>query len=354
MHHLGDKIRQGAKALPGIMLGLLILTSAGSAARAETGNATLSGAYRMFEFGVDDNLTRWWSAQADVTFDGGGDAAYQPISDSRGLPAGGTRTYSIDADGVLHYAGTETGMAAQAGDFFVLVDADASDGSISHTLGIKKSSGQTDASLQGDYIMHHFGARIGVDNYAQRFAMYFDGSGGGSWEILADSRGQSGGGPSSYSIGEDGALILPSSSTGYISPDANLFVASVTSASSPSLARSLGVKKSSGRDDSALNGVYLTHELFVTDNLVNKRTTRREMTFDGAGGVTYQIIEDSLGDSGGGQTSYSVDGQGVVSYGDGLYTGMVSPNGQVLVLIDSDPADGSLGVIVAVKKTALE
>jgi len=331
-------------AVAAVAAGLIMGWAGGEAVAS---NQLLAGEYRVFELGAPAQGGDWFSAQADVTFDGAGAASYHTVADSRGQSTAAAHAYSVDPDGALVYDGALLGAVSVDGAVVVWADVDAGDGEVAQVVGLRRSSGHAAADLAGDYVMHHLGHRQGDDAFGQRYAMNFDGAGQATWDILEDSRGQSGGGSFAYSVADDGALTTSPNTSGIISPTGELFVSSVTSGSLPSVARSVGVEKAAA-GDADLSGVYHAVALVSYEDGAAARTARLRMEFNGAGAVTVATISDSAGVSWDGAVSYWVEAEGTVNYDGGGYRGLISPDRRVLVLQDIDAADGRLAVIVAV------
>jgi hypothetical protein len=204
-----------------------------------------------------------------------------------------------------------------------------------------------------------------------RALLAFDGSGGATLNVLSDSRksgGPGGSGPFAYSVESDNTLRIdagPSGKFGIVSHDGSMFVVSDTElADDNELALVVGVKKSTTPiDKSVLQGDYIISQIGV--NAKGVYTSRVLITSNGDGTGTWTILADSSSSNNVGLTgtlAYTMDTTGTFSATTSINNtvigtdyGIVSADGSMFVIIDSDPdvvdADGEIILAVGVKKS---
>ena len=322
---------------------------------------SLNGVVRMHQLGCDQNLSLWTTGIDEYSFDGAGNLTASPVASSQGPSEAFTAGYQVDLNGVWQVDGASfmRGMVSPARDFVLLYELEAREDSLFSWVGIPKSSGLTNQVVSGDYRMHHFGHNWQQGYFiSQVFAMTADGAGNGAWQLIADSRGQGSTQimPWTYSVGEDGVSYPSPNAVGMVSADGGKIVSTVVDPAQPARVRSVALKLGGGMTAADLVGVFIVHEHEVYDNLSQKRTGRLAMTFDGAGGVVWESLDDS---SGGGQTgsgAYTVEDNGALSLvlPDRAWLGTLSADGNVLLLSDCDASDGNLAVNIGIKEGQLK
>ena len=109
------------------------------------------------------------------------------------------------------------------------------------------------------------------------------------------------------------------------------------------------IQNASALSSASLDGTYVSCQ-YGTDP--DAMTSMYELTFDGSGNGTYQEIVDSHGPpyNESGSFTYSVATDGMLTV-DGVETGIVSPDGNVMSWIDYDTSDNSLSLFTAIKKS---
>ena len=226
--------------------------------------------------------------------------------------------------------------------------ANNSNGDLSIHVGIKKSSGMSNASIKGTFIMCQYGTNpkpwighaplIEPNPWTGRLGLTLDGNGNGTYQQLDDSSGYSNSGSFTYSVAGDGKLSVTGEGiedVGIVSADGNIFVLVDTNASDNDLSIHVGIKKSSGMSNASINGTFIMGE-YGTDP--NPWAGRIEHTFDGNGNGTYQQLENSSGSTNSGSFTYSVASDGKLSVtGEGIEdVGIVSADGNMFVLVDTN------------------
>jgi hypothetical protein len=167
----------------------------------------------------------------------------------------------------------------------------------------------------------------------------FDGNGTATVQGFQTSHGNLSNAQDTYTIKSDGSVSIDDNN-GMVSYDGNfLFLVDTIGI----VGLDFLVKKSFGLSDSILNGEYYAIDYFADDY-----TDFMEVIFDGAGGLTYETLDNSDGslpDSG--SDTYTVASDGQVTIGDNR--GMVSPDGNVIFLVD---LEGIPGLVILAKKSS--
>jgi hypothetical protein len=128
--------------------------------------------------------------------------------------------YTLASNGTMQ-AGALRSLLSKDGGSYVLVDEDLSDQNISLCFGIRKSSGLSNAVLQGRYIMTELG--VDPDHWTGRIEVEFDGQGGMTWRQIKDSNQDTASGSWTYSVAEDGLLSIDGKYVGIVGSKGELF-----------------------------------------------------------------------------------------------------------------------------------
>ncbi|MDA3789059.1 MAG: Ig-like domain-containing protein [Desulfobacula sp.] len=205
-------------------------------------NASLSGTYVMTTFGggqdPDGNgsgpVLDVWTDYVSLSFDGNGSGEIIEVS---GVSETILFTYSVNSDGKFTIEipdSTGTGIVSSDGNHFTFTDKGSDENTFDevHYTGIKKSSGMSNASLGGTYVMTTFGGGQDpngngsgpvLDVWTDCVTLSFDGNGNG--EIIEVS-GVSESFTFTYAVNYDGKFtigIAGSTGTGIVSSDGNHF-----------------------------------------------------------------------------------------------------------------------------------
>jgi len=113
----------------------------------------------------------------------------------------------------------------------------------------------------------------------------------------------------------------------------------------------VGVKTGTGMDDSDLSGNYQMHQF--GGDATDTWTTRIDMTADGAGSLTADILADSEDDlTDPPAMDYTVGNNGMFTITGSDGAGQVSTDGEVFVLVDADASgDGDVMLTIGIKKS---
>jgi len=290
----------------------------------------------------------------ELSFNGTVVGTYTILASS-GTGTGQTGTVRLlpNPDHTFSVANTDfTGITANDLSLSVQADVAKGDNSLALEINGKKGSGLGNSSLLGDYVfsaIHDTSAATAPTIVTRRLALSFNGSGGVDYSVMADSAGGSGSGSAAYSVLGDGTLNLLNGS-GFVTPDGEVIVSVDTTVNAgpqvdDEIFLGVGVRQGANMRNASLHGEFVSYEFGYEDHSWSSRAV---YVFNGKGRGTMVRTADSDG-----QTtsqvplSYSVDGDGNVSI-DGKVLGVLSANGQYLVLADTDWNDANSGVFLGV------
>ena len=175
-------------------------------------SAILSGDYIVTSYSTrtDGSSSVSNVGYAALHVDGSGNGSYTTLASANGdLPSFSPLPYAVNDDGTF-IMGDARGIVSADGQVFTMVDAGNSD-DFALYVGIKKSSGMTNAMVKGDGIVTSYGMDTDVSSVAS--TVYadgsFDGNGLASLKILTASDGKLGqytGVP--YNVNDDGTFVV--------------------------------------------------------------------------------------------------------------------------------------------------
>jgi hypothetical protein len=317
-----------------------------------------------FDFDIDGGPESWMSL---VELDGWGVVTSTDlyVSDPPTGPPG-TAAYFVNEEGSITITVSEGSDKFQFHGFSA---ADASQYVIANTTplpgfdyGIKKSTGMSNTDLNGDYLMIEYKYEdplpITIINNVELY-----GNGTGWVQEIAASDGN----PDFeevdffYSLASDGFLniwvFVPGEGRfdlyGAVTGDTNSFSLLLNSAEDD-IGVIVGIKKSTAANNSLLNGTYIyagmEHSTIWRDELT---TGRGLLTMDGAGNGTQRNLtaNDAVYPAISNFT-YTVDTDGtfeVTTSEGGTVPGIVSPDGETVLIIFMDPEKPGFGL--GIKKT---
>jgi hypothetical protein len=323
-------------------------------------NDLVNGTYRLNQFA--DSGGSMWNQINQLVFDGNGSLDWEIVYDSDGDTGSGSGTYEIAADGTI--TDPEDGIVSPDGSIFSMVDTDPTDDDTEIFLGIgvEISTGMDVSKLSGNYTMCQIRRDAGGTN-TSRMSINFDGNGVTTGSIEADS----GGVPpdptitGTYTVDDNGTMgmeievggvPLLKDFTGIVSPDGNIFVILDTETpNDPEVLMMVGIKKSSGMSNASLSGDYQLN-LFSGDSPgASTWTLLIDGAFDGAGTASAHILaqSDDPNPTDPPDMTYTVAGDGTLVL-DGI-TGIVAPDGDSYIIVDTDGSDGDVMLMIGIAKS---
>ena len=330
--------------------GLITLTSI---------NARLVGDFIGTSFGSD-----YWVGLSDVNFDGLGSGNFEQLLNSDRSSQSGTLTYNVAVDGSLTSrlsSGEVFGGILNAGeDILAAADTDWADDSIEMDVAVKTSAGLSNAILNGDYI----GVRISDGLTTAVTQVNFDGHGSGTYLILAAS---------------DPSLVSSQASdiTYTVDPANGRVAVSGGGADSDGIVNDHGtvvsmvdplnrgpredndmtvlIKTSSGLSNATIDGDYTAVSFgYYLGEGFDEETSLMSISADRVGNMVFEVLSNSSGGSGQFEATYSVNSNGHITINlpnDEVYEGIVSSNGDIFTIVNTDLADEFIEMGVAIRKT---
>ena len=337
-------------------------------------NSDLRGDYESVAYHRDFNTNAAEAGSFDLSFNG--DGTGEILFEAAGIPISTIPfTYSLDKYGtfVTDYTLPDGTVSGGAGivraDTAVLAgtDDDPTDDVAGLEVAIKKSSGKTNASLNGEYASVGFhsdadgtGAGTGMTNTV------FDGDGSGTLEIVSSAFGSLSV-SFTYSVNDDGTFTheytLPdntvSSGLGVFSSDDSIIALVDDDPADGIIGIEIGIKKSAGNSNASLIGEYVSVGYHSNEDGSEAGSDDAVMTFDGNGGGTVMYEAGTIFPTDLELPfTYSVSDDGTFTYSynmpDGTQSGgsgIISSDARVIASADTDPGDGLVGLEIAIKKS---
>jgi hypothetical protein len=345
-----------------LSVAILIVGACGGGGGGRDGNlnSLFDGDYLINVMAEESGIETW---RFPVTADGDGNAsAFTNTTVDLSYNVALDRTISVGpGPAVVNTFETSYGIISADGAFMTMTDT-VDEGDIEFNVAVAKSSMATTTVLVGQYIVSQAGTNA-IGFYTSRVLTTINAGGvTGSWEILNHSQGAAVGATGTLTITvstNDGTFVVnnggPDDHYGIVSPDGNMFaIMDTPTGSANENVIAVAVRKSTagtpdGIGDYVLNQIGLnapatTPEIF---------TSRIDLT-TGIGTFDFQMTANSLGPplSSGSGIPYSVSADGTVTFtGNAGWNGIVSPDGQVMVLVDTDTSTaGEIHLGVAIKK----
>jgi hypothetical protein len=292
-----------------------------------------------------------WTGLFDADFDGAGNGNYQDIATSDGPPfESSTLTYNLDVDGSLTSTlsdGTEfTGILNADNNILAVADTDFfPDDFIEMDFVIKKSTGLTEAILNGEYIgvrIRSFGSTTLISSAT------FDGNGNGTFL----------GGPITYSVALDGGVTISRdavvASRGIVRRDGTVVSLVDTNFLDEEISMAVLIRTGAGLSNTTINGEYVGVSFGYFSADILEETTVTSISADGAGNMVFKILSNSEGRVGTINATYDVlsNGRITINLPDGqIYEGIVNGDGDIFNFVNTDFSDNSIETGVAIRKT---
>lgn len=311
-------------------------------------NIDLNGIFKGQTIAYDTNGE--YASYSSISFDGVGNYGVTNIVDSE-TPSNSSGSYTVASDGLLS-AGFDIGQLSPNADIFSFVKATTID-DVELIVGVKESTGMSNADLSGIYIVHSFG--VDPDHYSTRILLDCDGVGNCTDVVLSDSNGLTGSGSGTYSINAIGEITYNHSSgtlAGQLSSDGSFFILNdIVAGGGPNYGFVVGVKQGSGYTNASLNGSYTHFSLDYMGGVIDEHSAvASNIIFDGAGNLSAVELADTDGIIDSGSFTYAVSADGTLSTSVYQSVGQVSPDGSVYVVLDSDNSDTELGISIGIRQ----
>jgi len=377
----GDRISFADQNLTGFGSSVIVTSKKGDSAGAletiqtitlsEAGGPVLSGEYTSVAYHSDVAGEAPAAALAGLSFDGAGNGSLVYMGTA---PPPIPFTYSVNDDGVTAHSATlpdgttagGSGILASNGEVAAQADNDAADGVVGMEVGVKTSAGMSNASLSGDYVsVGYHGTPGGGIAGTALLELTFDGAGGGTVTYTGTAQ-EDFTTSLTYDVRDHGAFVhtseLPDGTriagTGAVSPSGDVVVLTDNDAADDLVGIEVAVKKSAGMSNASLSGDYVSIGYHSDTAGANAGAGVLALNFDGAGNGTLSysgsVQEDftapftyTVADDGTFEQSATLP-DGSVLEGSGI----VSPDGSVVAMVDRDAADGVIGIDIAIKTSS--
>jgi hypothetical protein len=266
-------------------------------------------------------------------------------------------SYEVDADGTMRVGSSPEGAFSQDGNLLAFTEADAAD-RLNFSIAARAGTGMNIDTFDGLYAVMKLAANTSTDT-AHTYLMTADKTdyGLGLFAITHSSHPAAIGviSPFAYTVEDNGNItFVDSHEDGKIAADGSFFMASDTNTTNNIASIVIALQASPGVTTATLQGDYITN--LVGRNLVTGDywAGRSLATFDGVGIVRYEFLEHSS--AGGGLTGYMAYSivHGILIVAAPSVTeaeiGMVSSDGSVFCVVDTDTSDGQIYLMIGIKK----
>jgi len=315
-------------------------------------NSTLNGNYVTAGFEQEGSINTYL---LNISANGNG-SILASVIDSSNNEQGGNDTYSVSQDGALVVNGSQKfGAVSVDGQYIVATETFPFEEELN--FGVKKSSGKSVASLNGEYLWMQFAqdyAYPPVEMETNLALLNFNGNGQVQFAGLRSSQGQLDNGTFNYFVNSDGTIGFDTAHIdGVVSDDESVIVATSNTTRDQIKSIMVCIKKSSGWTNAKLSGTYTGVVLWGTGSS-DVWTSLEDFTFDGNGTLSYTTLANSKGEDVGqaGSVSYNVSPDGTITLaGDTTgIVGAVSADGNMFAILVIDDANDDGQLIVGVKK----
>ncbi len=266
--------------------------------------------------------------------------------------------YEVEVDGTMRITSGPEGVFSQDGNTLAFTEADVAD-RLNFSIAVREGSGMNIDTFDGPYLVTKFAVNTST-NVAHTYTIMANetGYGLGLFGIMQSSNPAAIGltSPFSYTVQDNGNItFVDSNEDGKITEDGRFFMAADTDSTNIIESIMIAMKLSSGATTASLQGEYIAN--LVGRNLVTGDywSGRSLATFDGVGIVRYEFLDHTS--AGGGLTGYMVYGildSGLLAVvtpaGTELEVGMVSPDGNMFSVVDTDTSDGQIYLMIGIKK----
>lgn len=266
--------------------------------------------------------------------------------------------YELEEDGTMKIDSGPEGVFSPDENMLAFTDADLAD-RIDFSIAVREGTGMSIDTFDGPYMATKFLVNTST-GVAHTYTIAADktGYGLGLFRVVqsSDPLAIDFTSPFLYTVEDNGNItFVDSSEDGKITEDGSFFMASETDTTNNMESLMIAMKATTGMNRASLQGEYIAN-LFGR-NLVSGDywTARILATFDGVGIVRYEFLAHSS--TGGGLTgymAYAVSDVGVLlvldSASSPIEHGMVSNDGNTFSVVDTNPSDGHIYLMIGIKK----
>lgn len=266
--------------------------------------------------------------------------------------------YELDEDGTMRIDSGPEGVFSQDENMLAFTDAALAD-QIDLSIAVREGTGMSIDTFEGPYLATKFSINTTTDvAHTYTIGAEKTGYGLGLFGIVQSSNPAAVGfiSPFTYTVEDNGNItFVDSNEDGKITEDGSFFMATDTDTTNNLESIMIAMKASTGMSRASLQGEYIAN-LFGRNVVSGDYWTARILaTFDGVGIVRYEFLANSS--TGGGLTGYMayvVYDEGVLLVLDSLSSpiehGMVSSDGTMFSVVDTNPSDGHIYLMIGIKK----
>lgn len=266
--------------------------------------------------------------------------------------------YEVDADGTMRISGGPEGVFSQDENMLAFTAADLPD-QLDLSISLREGTGMNIDTFDGPYLVTKFAVNTST-NVAHTYTVVADktGYGLGLFRIMQSSNPPAVSviSPFSYTVEDNGNItFVDSNEDGTIAGDGSFFMAADTDATNNIESIMIAMNTTTGMTQASLQGEYIAN--LVGRNLATGDywTARILATFDGVGIARYEFLAHSSGAGGlTGYMPYVVSDAGVlivqVPPSIPVEYGMVSSDGSMFSVVDTDTSDGQIYLMIGIKK----
>jgi len=266
--------------------------------------------------------------------------------------------YEVEDDGTMRILSGPEGVFSQDENMLSFTTAELTD-QLDFSIALREGTGMNIDTFDGPYLVTKFAVNNSA-NLAHTYTAVAEKTayGLGLFSILLSSDPVARGfaSPFSYTVEDNGNItFVDSNEDGKITEDSSFFMATDMDTTNNIESIMVGMKATRGMISASLQGEYIAN--LIGRNLVSGDywASRILATFDGVGIVRYEFLASTSG--GGGLTGYmfyTINELGLFISEDPSTTpiehGMVSPDGNMFSVVDTNTSDGQIYLMIGVKK----
>jgi len=327
-------------------------------------NGLVSGNFLIHQVGL--NAAGIYTAQVEVTSNGDGTGTFNIARHSQGIvtPVPVPFTYSTSPNrtfSVNNGSGVDYGVLSKDGTKMIIVDAAKNppdtDNEIIMGVGLK-SDCTVATPLSGDYQVGQFEIDYSVlppITATARVDVTFTDATNGNYSTVQHSGGGGGADNFTYVLNADCTMEVNNgvgdNDFGIVTADGTMFVLVDADPGDNRLSLVIGIKKSSGNDNTLFTGNYRLG-MFAESTVMAVKTIYSgeiDVTSVGDGNATADILQHSEQPPAAGiPITYVVLGDGTYSLFNGVAPdyGIISADGEFEILIDADHSDGDDSIML--------
>ena len=314
-----------------------------------------AGLFKVCEMNINPVGPDWEGTSTMFACDFDGVETVAIDRDLDGNYTDGSEIYKILPGGMISVGASE-GVFSDDGQLIGVTEAESLD-YMDIAVAMREGSGMTTDDFAGPYFATMFAVNRST-GWAQTYVMLASQTdvGLGLFRVMVSSDPAAIGvaSPFTFTVEDDGTFTLVDShQRGALSSNGSMFMTAEVEEANDIDSITFGFKVGSGLSTRSLHGEYIGN--LVGQNTATKAlwTARILATFDGVGLARYEFLAHPTA---GGLTGYLVYGVNYAGFlalavlpaGPGEF-GIVSADGGAFTVVDTDPSDGQIYVLIGIK-----